>query len=72
MSDVLILGLATIISGSVITPVVAWLIRRSEKKILDKVEEHRKEINGRMGELLETTKNLGHAEGMAEEKEKTK
>lgn len=83
MSDALILGLATLIAATVVTPILAFLIRRSEKKILNKVEEktdgiltkveeHKKEINGRVTELLETTKSLGHAEGKAEEKENNK
>lgn len=72
MSDVLILGLATIISGSVITPVVAWLIRRSEERVKKRVDEYHKEINSKLTRLVEAEKTISHAQGVAEEKEKSK
>lgn len=72
MSDALILGLATIISATIVTPVIAWMIRRSENRIKAKVEVYHKEVNGHMAELLKTTKNLGHAEGKVEGKAEEK
>lgn len=37
-----------------------------------KIDRYHKEVNGKMGELLVTTKALGNAEGKAEQKEKEK
>lgn len=77
----LITSIATLV-GLVITGVLnarsaARIERRSTaiekkvemngEKIEKKVEEYHKEVNGKMGILLETTKALGNAEGKAEQ-----
>jgi hypothetical protein len=52
--------------------VVAYLNTRQNRKISEKVDGYHKEVNGKMGELLTTTKALGNAEGKAQEKAKGK
>lgn len=76
MSDALILGLAAIISASVVTPVVAWLIRRSEARIGTKVDAYHKEINSKLSQLVVAEKavshEIGRQEGKEQQKEETK
>lgn len=72
MSDALIIS---IISGIISPVLIAILTHFQNKKIKangEKVDAYHKEINGRMGELIETTKKLGNAEGTAEEKARNK
>lgn len=68
MSDSIIVALITtaglIISGMITT--------KQNKRIAEKVDSYHKEVNGKMGELLVTTKALGNAEGKAEQKETDK
>lgn len=64
MSDTLAIALI----GAVVTVINSFLIAWV-KISLNRV--HR-EINGRMGELIDTTKKLGNAEGTAEEKARKK
>lgn len=68
MSDAIIISAITTI-GLIITSVIN---SRQNKKISNKVDGYHKEVNGKMGELLDTTKALGKAEGKAEEKSKSK
>lgn len=65
MSDSIIVALITA-AGLVISGVINT---RQNKKIVEKVDQYHKEVNGKMGELLVTTKALGNAEGKAEQKE---
>lgn len=53
--------------GTVVTPIVVVYVNNRTNK---KVDAYHKEVNGKMGELLETTKKLGKEEGKAEEKAK--
>lgn len=69
MSDALILGLAALIATTVVTPIIAYIIKRSEKRLADKVavietklDENHKLTNGHMTTLLETTKELATAQ----------
>lgn len=76
MSDAVIVsiitGLTTII-GLIITGVLnarsAARIERKSTDIEKKVEQYHKEVNGKMGILLDTTKALGNAEGKAEQRD---
>lgn len=79
MSDTLILGLSTLIAATVITPVLAYLIKRSESKITKKVDvieskldENHKQQNGNLTKLLETTSQLATAKEKAKNKEENK
>lgn len=55
-----------------ITPLgIAWIAYK-QSKIGKKVDNYHKEVNGKMGELLDTTKKLGNAEGRADLKEEQK
>lgn len=64
MSDAVLIA---IVSGVFST--IALIINLKANK---KIDQYHKEVNGRMGELLETTKKLGNAEGAAAEKSKQK
>lgn len=68
MSDAVIVALITT-TGLIIT---GYINTRQNKKIVEKVDSYHKEVNGKMGELLVTTKALGNAEGKAEQKETEK
>lgn len=70
MSDTLILGLAALIATTVVTPIIAYLIKRSEKKILDRVEktntkvdDYHKETNSKLSQLVVAEKGVSFAEG---------
>lgn len=64
MSDAVIISLigamVSIINGAMI-----FIVKLRLRK-------YHKEINGRMGELIDTTKKLGNAEGTATEKARNK
>lgn len=64
MSD----ALAIAIIGAVVTTINSFLIAWVKVSI----NRYHREVNGRVGELIETTKALGNAEGKAEEKSKQK
>lgn len=64
MSD----ALAIAIIGAVVTTINSFLIAWVKVSI----NRYHKEVNGRVGELIETTKALGNAEGKATEKAKHK
>lgn len=69
MSDSLILGLASTL-GPIITVIITAMItaranRKHKSEIKETVSEYHKEVNGKMVQLLETTKALGTAEGKA-------
>lgn len=68
MSDEVIIA---IISGfvSLLTPILVLILNH---RMMGKVSAYHKEVNGRMGELIETTKKLGNAEGTADEKARNK
>lgn len=72
MSDALLIS---IISG-IVSPLLLFILNHFQNKKIkangDKVDAYHKEINGRMGELIATTKELGNAEGRAQEKSKHK
>lgn len=68
MSDAIIVSLITA-AGLIISGVINT---RQNKKITEKVDSYHKDVNGKMGELLVTTKALGNAEGKAEEKAEQK
>lgn len=77
MSDTLILGLSTLIAATVITPVLAYLIKRSESKITKKVDvieskldENHKQQNGNLTKLLETNFSISHGKGEGKERER--
>lgn len=57
---------------TMITPIVVWRLNHKQSKkigeVKDKVDEYHKEINGRMGQLLETTKQLATEKEKAREK----
>ncbi|HMG93457.1 MAG TPA: hypothetical protein VK589_25540 [Chryseolinea sp.] len=72
MSDTLILGIAIPTISAVSSWVIIMLNARAARKLQKQIAEYHKEVNGKMGQLLETTKALGNAEGAAEEKEKNK
>lgn len=65
MSDVVISATITTL-GLIITAIIN---SRQNKNISNKVDKYHKEVSGKMGELISTTKALGKAEGKAEEKE---
>jgi hypothetical protein len=54
--DVLMAVIALI--SAIVTPVVVVYVNRQTNK---KVDEYHKEVNGKMGQLLETTKDLATA-----------
>lgn len=65
----------------VVMMVLGWMIKRSQdrqaaaatlarKEQSEKIDEYRKEVNGHMGTLIETTKKLAGAEATLVEKEK--
>jgi hypothetical protein len=72
MSDTIILALitsSTTILSVIITGVInARANRKQNAHISDKVDNYHKEVNGKMAQLLDTTKALGNAEGKAEQK----
>lgn len=68
MSEAIIVALITT-TGLIVSGVINT---RQNKKIAAKVDSYHKEVNGKMGELLITTKALGNAEGKAEQKETDK
>ena len=72
MSDAVIISLSGSLTTTLGIIVVAWLNNRHNKTITDKVDGYHKEVNGKMGELLTTTKALGNAEGKAQEKAEIK
>lgn len=65
MSDAIIVALITT-AGLIVSGIINT---RQNKKIVEKVDSYHKEVNGKMGELLVTTKALGNAEGKAEQKD---
>lgn len=74
MSDAVIISLIGSLTTTLGIIVVAWLntrqnrlISKQSESIDKKVEDYHKEVNGKMGELLDTTKALGNAEGRAQE-----
>jgi len=72
MSDAVIIALSGSVSTTLGIIVVAYLNTRQNKVISEKVDGYHKEVNGKMGELLTTTKALGNAEGKAQEKAEIK
>jgi hypothetical protein len=72
MSDTVIQGLITSLTTILVVIINGRINARANRKqnavISDKVDKYHKEVNGKMGELLVTTKALGNAEGKAEEK----
>jgi hypothetical protein len=72
MSDAVLIVVAPSVITTIGLIVVAYLNTRQNKKISEKVDGYHKEVNGKMGELLTTTKALGNAEGKAQEKAKSK
>lgn len=69
--------------SAVVTPLVLVHVTKKQNKqiatnqsetkaaiggVVEKVEVYHAEVNGKMGQLLETTKALGKAEGKAESK----
>jgi hypothetical protein len=72
--DVL-MALIALISAIVTPLVVVYVARQQANKmntIKDKVDEYHKEVNGKMGQLLETTKDLATANEKARAKEEKK
>lgn len=72
MSDTIILALITS-TTTILSVVITGIINaRANSKhaatLNEKVDTYHKEVDGKMGELLVTTKALGKAEGKAEEK----
>lgn len=72
MSDTVILAIITS-TTTILSVVITGFInsRATRKHVCDlnnKVDEYHKEVNGKMGVLLETTKALGIKEGKEEEK----
>lgn len=57
---------------SIVTAIVAIVNAALTVILKIKLAKYHKEINGRMGELIDTTKKLGNAEGKAEEKSRSK
>ena len=72
MSDAVLIVVVPSVITTIGLIVVAYLNTRQNKKISEKVDGYHKEVNGKMGELLTTTKALGNAEGKAQEKAKGK
>lgn len=72
MSDPVIISLIGSITTTLGIIVVAYLNNRHAKVVSTKVDEYHKEVNGKMSELLDTTKALGIAEGQAKEKRNNK
>jgi len=70
MSDAVIISVVGSFTTTLGIIVVAWLNTRQNRVISDKVDGYHKEVNGKMGELLTTTKALGIKEGEAKEKRK--
>jgi hypothetical protein len=73
MSDTVILALITS-STTILSVVITGIInaranRKQNAAIVDKVDTYHKEVNGKMGQLLITTKALGNEEGRAQEKQ---
>jgi hypothetical protein len=72
MSDAVIQGIitsATTILVVIITGIINARANRKQNAVIsEKVDNYHKEVNGKMGELLITTKALGNEEGKAEEK----
>jgi len=74
MSDTILLAIISS-TTTVLTVVITGIInaranRKQNEAIVQKVDTYHKDVNGRMGELLITTKALGNSEGQAQEKEK--
>lgn len=70
MTDVVqiaIITSGTTILGLIVQGIISTI---QNKKIEAKVDTYHKEVNGKMGELLITTKELGKQEGKAAELEK--
>lgn len=72
MSDIVILSIIANIISPILIAVLTYFQNKKIKANGEKVDAYHKEINGRMGELIKTTKALGNAEGKAEEKSKQK
>ena len=72
MSDAVLIVVVPSVITTIGLIVVAYLNTRQNKKISEKVDGYHKEVNGKMGELLTTTKALGNAEGKAQEKAEIK
>ena len=72
MSDAVLIVVVPSVITTIGLIVVAYLNTRQNRKISEKVDGYHKEVNGKMGELLTTTKALGNAEGKAQEKAKGK
>lgn len=72
MSDIVILSIIANIISPILIAVLTYFQNKKIKANGEKVDAYHKEINGRMGELIETTKKLGNAEGTAEEKARNK
>jgi hypothetical protein len=72
MSDTVIQGLITSLTTILVVIINGRINARANRKqnahISDKVDKYHKEVNGKMHELLITTKALGHEEGKAQEK----
>lgn len=67
------MGIGTVINTAISTIgviVVAWMGYKVAK-LKSKVEDYHKEVNGKMGQLLEVTAKANKAEGKLEEKEET-
>lgn len=58
--------------GIITTAILSTITVIFTVKGKNKIEAYHKEVNGKMGELLDTTKALGKAEGKAEQKEEQK
>lgn len=65
MSDSVLISIIT----GIVSPSLLFVLNYFQNK---KIDAYHKEVNGRMGELIQTTKALGKAEGTAIEKAKKK
>lgn len=59
-------------SGIILTAILSLAGLVYTVKSNNKVEAYHKEVNGKMGELLDTTKKLGNLEGRAEQTQEEK
>lgn len=64
MSDAVIIAIAGSVATVINSFLIAWV------KIT--LTRYHNQVNGRVGELIETTKKLGNAEGTATEKARNK
>ena len=76
MSDTLIQGLVGSLFTMLTVIITAWINSRANRKqnndIKEKVDDYHRQVNGKMERLLDTTKALGNAEGLAEGKAEKK